>query len=39
MKKEEINILSALQVVFVEKMVRLSGTLLSLLVQHVFLFI
>ena len=39
MKKTEINILSALQVVFVEKMVRLSDTLLPILVQHVFLFI
>ena len=34
-----INSLLALQVVFVDKMVRLLGTLLSILVQHVFLFI
>ena len=38
-EKGEIDTLSALQVVFVDKMVRLLGTLPSILVQHVFLFI
>lgn len=38
MKKGEINTLSALQVVFVDKMVRLLGTLLSILVQDLFPF-
>lgn len=37
-EKGEINTLSALQVVFVDKMVRLLGTLLSILVQDLFPF-
>lgn len=37
-EKGEINTLSTLQVVFVDKMVRLWGTLLSILVQDLFPF-
>lgn len=37
-EKREINSLSALQVVLVDKMVRLSGSLLSILVQDLFPF-